>query len=902
MQFKLEQLDYQKNAVNSIIKVFQGNDKNTFDNAFHEGIRYNYLSISDKKIQNNIKEVLEENGITKDAACLSDDNDFCIEMETGTGKTLVYLKSICELNKHYGFTKFIILVPSVAIKEGVLTSFETFKDQLEEIYGFKANCFDYDSRKISKVKNFVEEHHPQIMIMTLQSFNTDDRILNQSKREDLFSNMPFIKALSMTKPVIIMDEPQEGMDTDNSLERINKLNPLCKLRFSATHKVMKNLIYRLTPYQSYKMGIVKKIEVLSVAEINDEATLKIEVVGIKTFKDGKEPQIKLKAWKYSETKKQYELKDTQWLSVGDRLEEKTKNVSYRTYNIKRIYKPLREKYFKVEFSNGVELVEKEQAKDYKGIFSEQLYYLCDTHFRKKEKLKDKGIKCLSLIFIDRVDNYVKEDGIIKKLFREQYKRAYIDYYKKEPPADDMENVQGYYFASSGKGEFTDNERSILSNKEIFDQILKDKETLLSFDSPIEFIFSHSALGVGWDNPNVFNIATLNQSYSEIKKRQEIGRGLRIAVNQKGERSYDPDETKEGEELNLLTVIPNESYESFVLQYQGEIKEIYGTIEAGAATRYRKKGEDKSGKTLTRRDDIFESESFREFWKLLSLKTDYVVVFDEKTVIEKSLEKINEITVSEYEALITLNKIKDMDGDKIDSQNLGSQKVKLRGEYSPIDMIEEISENTQLSYTAVVKIIGGIININELVKNPVLYLQKVVMIINQIELREMLRGLEYRVNGEKFELDKFEKYIPSHAEENKIVDTSDRALYDKIVTDSEIERDFVKYTNHDPDVVCFLKLPDFYKIKTPIGTYNPDFGIVIKKKKIHEGDEHEFYFVIETKGTSNIFDEKAISESAIYKIKCAKKHFESLGIETRINYMAPVKDYPTFKKDRMEVMK
>jgi type III restriction enzyme len=900
MYFKLEQLEYQQQALNSMVKIFHGTEKNNFDNACYEGIRSNYLSLTPSQVEENIKQVILENGIPGTAATstLTPDYDFCIEMETGTGKTLVYIKIIFELFKHYGFTKFIILVPSVAIKEGVLTAFDIFKDQLEEIYGFKPDCFEYDSKKLNKVTNFIEDQHPQVMVITLQSFNTDDRILNQAQRENLFLNMPFIEAIGRTRPILIMDEPQEGMDTPNSIERIKTMNPLCKIRCSATHKVVKNLIYRLTPFESYKKSLVKKIEVLSVAERNDEAVLKLEVSNTRTFPDGRPPQAKLKAWIYSESKNKYELKETPWLNAGDKLENKTGNVSYRGYTIDRIYKSLRDKKFKVSFSNGVELVEKEQSKDFAGIFREQLYWLIDTHFRKKERLKKHGIKCLSLIFIDKVDNYMKEDGIIKILFREQYKRVFSEFYRQELLPKDIEKVQGYYFARTGKGEFTDNEKSMISNKEIYDLILKDKETLLSLENPVEFIFSHSALGVGWDNPNVFNIATLNQSYSEIKKRQEIGRGLRICVDHSGQRVYDPASVKEGEEINLLTVIPNETYETFVTQYQAEIKEIYGTMEAGAETRYKEKGVDKSEKRLRRNDAIFNHPSFKEFWKKLSGKTDYITAFDEDTVIERAIQALNEIEMPYYEAEIALNRVKSISEESMESENLGRETVKLKPRFSPLDIIEEISENTRLSYPAAVKIFSRLKNTSEIVKNVPRFMQEAITRLKNIELEEMLRALEYRLTDEKFDLSLFEEIIVRNTE--RIADTPNRGVYDKIVWDSELEKEFAAYADRDTEVVCFLKLPDFYRIKTPIGDYNPDFGIVLKRGKIRADSEEEFYFVVEIKGTNDINDKKALTGSEIYKIKCALKHFEALGIDTRIHYYAPVKDYITFKNKAGEV--
>jgi type III restriction enzyme len=290
MELKLEDLAYQREAIDAVVRLFEGQPRNTFDMACREGVRSNVLTIGAEQIRSNVLSVLTDSGVDEETAHLDDALDFCIEMETGTGKTLVYLKTIYELYRQYAFTKFIILVPSVAIKEGVLATFAAFERQLADVYGFTPACFEYDSKRLNRVTSFVEEQNVQIMVMTVQSFNTEDRILNQAQREDLFFNMPFIEAIARTRPIIIMDEPQEGMDTENSIARINALMPLCKLRYSATHKVIRNLVYRLTPFDSYQQGLVKKIEVLTVAEQNQEATLRVELVEVKTYQDGKPPR------------------------------------------------------------------------------------------------------------------------------------------------------------------------------------------------------------------------------------------------------------------------------------------------------------------------------------------------------------------------------------------------------------------------------------------------------------------------------------------------------------------------------------------------------------------------------------------------------------------------------------
>ena len=892
MQLQLEQLEYQQQAIQSVIQVFKGQERNTFDNACLEGIRFNYLSLSQEHILHNIEDVVKSHTLSEEIAQISPINNLCIEMETGTGKTLVYIKTIHELYKQYGFTKFIILVPSVAIKEGVLTTFDTFEKQLEEMYGFRPNYFEYDSKRLSKVVNFIEEQHPQVMVMTLQSFNADDRILNQAQREDLFSNMPYIEAIAKTNPFLIMDEPQEGMDTDNSIERIQALHPLFKIRYSATHRVVNNLVFRLTPFESYQQGLVKKIEVLTVSEKNDEASMKIELSKIELGKT--DPKAILKAW--HSTAKGFSFKQTKKLTTDSKLDVVTHNVMYQDYTIEQIAKPIRGKGF-VKFTNGSVIYEGEQAKEYSSIFGEQLYWLIDTHFRKKERLKKQGIKCLSLIFIDRVDNYIQPDGIIRQLFIEQYKKVYQELYGQEPEQRQIEDCQGYYFAKTYKGDYTDNQRSMESNKELFDLILKDKEQLLSFENPVEFIFSHSALGVGWDNPNVFNIVTLNHSYSEIKKRQEIGRGLRIAVNQEGRRIYDAPTTLEGEEINLLTVIPNETYASFVAQYQSEIADIYGAEAAGAETRHTHKGQRVSEKKISRNNALFNSSSFQEFWKRLSQKTDYLVAFDEECLIQRAVDALNTIVIPEYLAEIHLTRITGFSETIIQDEHLGRETRKLQASFAPLDFIEEISEKTSLAYPTVFQIINQFMNHHEVVKNPPRFLQEAVHRIREIELDEMLRALEYKVSGDTIDIADFAEYIITNTDH--IQPTPHKGIYDAIMYDSTIEKNFAQYADHDAEVICFLKLPSFYTINTPVGTYNPDFGLMLKKRTIREQHETEYYFVIETKGTNSITDRRALTENEIYKIKCAIKHFEALGIEAKIDYIAPVKEYHTFKTQAEE---
>ena len=533
-----------------------------------------------------------------------------------------------------------------------------------------------------------------------------------------------------------------------------------------------------------------------------------------------------------------------------------------------------------------------------GIFGEQLYWLIDSHFRKRDRLAPQGIKCLSLIFIDRVDNYVQPDGIIRLIFADKYRQVCRDTLNREPSDEEISAVQGYYFAQTGKGEYTDNERSMRMNKALFDLILKQKEELLRIGNPVEFIFSHSALGVGWDNPNVFNIATLNQSYSEIKKRQEIGRGLRISVNQEGQRVYDADDCPEGDEINLLTIVPNETYETFVSQYQSEIQEVYGTTASGAKTRHKKNGKHPRKLRVRRNDAVYESDSFREFWRRLSLRTDYTVVIDEEAVVTRAAEALNALKIEHYTAEVALNRVERLDAEGVTTQHIGSERRRLRAMFGEVDLVEEISEGTSLAYPTVIRILREVTYRSAIAANPTRFIHEASSRIREIELDELLRGLTYVLSGEEFDISRLEPSIVTYAD---TIETPNRGLYDRVIFGSSFERDFAGFADNDNEVVCFLKLPAFYQIPTPIGPYNPDFGVILRRKRLRDAKEAEYYFVVETKGTNKLDDKKALRESEVYKIKCALKHFDALGVDAHINYDAPVKEYNIFKTRAKGVM-
>ncbi|MEK7276136.1 MAG: hypothetical protein AAB427_02190, partial [Chloroflexota bacterium] len=396
-----------------------------------------------------------------------------------------------------------------------------------------------------------------------------------------------------------------------------------------------------------------------------------------------------------------------------------------------------------------------------------------------------------------------------------------------------------------------------------------------------------------DLPLTSSIATLSESYSDVKKRQEIGRGLRICVNQNGQRIYDTANTPDEARANLLTVVPNETYETFAAQYQAQIKEVYGTTAAGAALTHTHKGEPKSRVkfTRTRKGDV--NLAFDRFWKKLAQKTDYTTAFVEDQLIAKAAERINDLKVGDYVVEVSSQVISGLAADGIQQEYKGSEQVKVKAQFAALDLIYELGKAAHLSPRTATAIAARLSNLDQFAKNPLVFAREAARIIHNVELEEMVRGLTYHLTSETFQIDfnDFERNLSI----NDYSPSPLRGLWDKMVVDSIVEHRFTLAADNDTDVVCFLKLPETYVIPTPAGGYNPDFGIVLKRRRLRDGHEAEFYFVVETKGTNNINDAKSLTESERLKIQCALKHFAAVGVE--VDYVAPVKDYaPRFKDE------
>ena len=581
-------LDYQRDAVSSIVDLFS--DLPLRGSTFSlTSQSVNQLGLTELGVSNPIpsdqgefetvtltklRAVQERNGIQMSEAL--DGLNFSVEMETGTGKTYVYLRTLFELNKVYGFTKFVIVVPSIAIREGVLASIDLLRDHLRTLYDnvpFDASV--YDSKHLGRVRQFATSNTIQLLVMNIQAFQKDvDEASDPTKaniinrEQDRLAGRRPIEFIQATRPVVVIDEPQ-NMESAAAVAAIGRLDPFCTLRYSATHKRPYNMTYRLGPIEAYDLQLVKRIEVASVVADENPNAAFVRLHGVDVTKSRAQVTINHGRGKAFKTKKL-------WVRPGDDLHQLSdQRQEYATgWIVSDIsFRPGAEA---VEFTNCSEVTIGEAAESFdEDTRKAQVVETVRQHLDKEKTLRPLGVKVLSLIFIDRVANYRSFDddgnptpGPIAQWFEE----AYSDLASKPryaalglPP---VAQVHDGYFSVDNKRRPKDTRGDSAADVDTYDLIMRDKERLLSLDEPLRFIFSHSALREGWDNPNVFQICTLNESRSADRKRQEIGRGLRLPVDQSGERVHDP-------QVNRLTIIANEAYDQFARELQTEYEEDTG---------------------------------------------------------------------------------------------------------------------------------------------------------------------------------------------------------------------------------------------------------------------------------------------------------------------------------------
>lgn len=844
MELKFQRnLDFQMDAIKSTVDLFESQkfSHESFVVIPENGIIPNVLTLTQEQILANLNKIQKDNHI--EPISKLDGMNFSIEMETGTGKTYVYLRTIFDLYKNYGFKKFIVIVPSVAIREGVLKNLKITEKHLKEIYeNTPYSYYEYDSKKINLIRQFARSNKIEIMVMTIDSFNKDSNIMNQ-QRDTLHGEKP-IDLVNKTRPILILDEPQ-NMESDIARQAISNMNPLFTLRYSATHRNYYNLVYRLTPVDAYQKNLVKKIEVMSVVKEGDFNSAFIRCVDIKAEKKGLKAKLLLNkklATGYKAT--EIVVKDGEDLSV------KTQNSEYDGFVVTEINK----KYNFVKFANGIKIkLGEEQGGDRKELMKVQIEQTVQEHFEKALMLKPLGIKPLSLFFIDRVDNYRTEDGFIRKSFEKSFEKLKTEY--KDFEKINVKTVHSGYFSEKKT------ESAMQQDKDTFDLIMRDKERLLSFEEPVQFIFSHSALREGWDNPNVFNICTLNQTVSGIKKRQEIGRGMRLPVNQQGDRLYG--------DQNILTVVANENYASYASKLQTEYEDEYGTGGSPDIHERAKRT------TLKLKKGFQLNPEFKELWKRVSKKTKYAVKLDTEKLIESCVSEIesnvsvDSINVNIVTASLTLSENQSQYEVKTDVRGTG--RVNIENNFPIPNIIEQLSNETRLTRSTIVNILTKIKNLNLVFQNPQSFISSVSFIIKEKLEDFLVDGIKYLEVDDWYKMELFQDILTY---DDALVPV-DKSIYDGIIWDSDVEKNFAKKLDEMSNVKMFIKLPNWFVIDTPIGNYNPDWAVVMDDVDLRGKLRQKLYFVAETKNTLNLGELRSEEKR---KILCAKKHFKEINVK------------------------
>ena len=858
-------LEFQQDAIRSITALFEGqpleDSADKFNFMQEDGVLNlingigNKLLLSEEQLLKNLQTIQAENEIKISTAL--DSMNFSVEMETGTGKTYVYLRTIYEMFKQYGFKKFVIVVPSVAIREGVLKNLEITHAHFQNLYD---NCpvhyQVYDSTKVSALRGFASGNTIEILVINIDSFAKDENIIN--KPNDKLNGQNPIEFIRSTKPIVIVDEPQ-NMETEKRISAIANLNPLCTLRYSATHRNLYNLTYSLNPVKAYDLGLVKQIEVDSIVEEHAFNDAYISVESIQAAKTKVTAKLSIYVNDKGAVKKK-----TVRVKVGDDL--------FRLSNEREIY------------ADGCMIEEIDAANNcialsngnilYKGstqggltdeIMKFQIRKTIEEHLKKELRLNPKGIKVLSLIFIDRVSNYRQYDeagnpvpGKFARWFEEIYKEYVSKPAFKILDKHPIETVHDGYFSLDKKGKLKDTSGETKADDDTYNLIMKDKEKLLDIEKPLRFIFSHSALREGWDNPNVFQICTLNETRSDLKKRQEIGRGLRLSVEQNGNRIYDRN-------INRLTVIANEAYDDFAKSLQREIEEDCGV-------EFKDRIKNKSERTAVKYRKGFEADPrFLEIWEKLKKKTTYRVDYNTRDLIAIASKAVKDLPEIKAPSIRSTKVSVQMTDEGIGTQYVGDR-IETYGGYSwkiP-DVLAYIQSKTELTRSTILEILLKSDRIADILINPQLFLDLASQAIIRTLYSLMIDGIKYQQIGDSayemalFEAQELEIYLNDFT---FTVSDNSKTIYEAFIPlDSNVESRFATDCETSEQVKFYFKLPNWFKISTPIGSYNPDWAVVFE-------DDKKIYFVAETKDTgAGRVDLSKLHLNEQLKIKCGKAHF------------------------------
>jgi type III restriction enzyme len=874
----------------------------------------NRLDLSEERLYANLLAVQDRSGLSRDPGLRYIEAtvdiggasrevrflNYSVEMETGTGKTYLYLRTALELHRRYGMRKFVVVVPSVAVREGVLRTLEDTEVHLRSIFDNAVyRYYKYDSANLAQVRQFAQSNAVEFMVMTIDSFNKAANIMVRAM-DQMQGQMP-IHLVQATHPILILDEPQ-NLESEKSRVALALLNPLFALRYSATHRDPYNLVYRLTPYDAYRRGLVKRIQVASVVRTDDANRPLIRLDEIRTRGGTAEARVTV----HRLTRRGTIREETVTVRPGDRLADKAGRSEYDAYQVDVIDPIGRQVGFAPA---NLQLREGESVGAHKeDIFRAQIEYTISKHIETQRRVRASGVKVLSLFFIDRVENYASKDGLIRRLFADAFNRlkADVEEWRESSPED----VQAAYFAEhrrrTGEVELLESATGdSREDEEAYDLIMRAKETLLSFPDPgdapqqrrkkqVCFIFSHSALREGWDNPNVFLICTLNQAASTMRKRQEVGRGVRLARDQAGERVFDP-------VVNVLTVVANESYERYVRtlqseiaeEYQAEIEVRYGKSIGNLSDEERQRIIEEYGegilppapppadkpKSRLRKERI-ASREFRELWDRIKHKTRYSVTIDTERLLTEAVPEINRRTImaphvtiaeaavvaeaSSFEAAL-IRRPRDVAVAGADTRP--SNLIAVMAE-----LMERTTPHTYLTRGTLLAVLRRTSHKEAMLVNPYEFARVAVAVLKEKLIAQLVEGIRYEKVGQWWEM---QRILDEEVLElfSRYTVPANRAVYDTVPCDSKVEREFAEALEKRKDVRLYMKLPPWFEVPTPLGRYRPDWAVVLESPN---GGEPLLYLVAETKGAT---DMGALRASESLKIRCGAAHFGSkqLGV-------------------------
>ncbi len=853
--------DFQLDAIRSVVEVFAGQpltraaltwQTDAFGGELltEMGIG-NSLVLGEDAILKNVQHSQAGNGL--EPAPELQGMNFSVEMETGTGKTYVYLRTLFELNARYGWKKFIIVVPSVAIREGVLNAIELTKEHFQSLYGnAPLDYWVYDSAQVSKLRQFSASNQMQLMVMNIQAFDKSSTIIQNTK--DQMSGRKPIEFIQHARPVVVVDEPQ-NMATELRAKAIASLNPLCTLRYSATHKDYFNLVYRLDPVRAYDLRLVKRIEVDSVVDGGDFNQPYIAVKSISATQTRISARVEMDVEGADEIRR----KAVTLTAESDLFELSGRRENYRGYAVDLI--DAGNQY--IQFKNGVNL---SPGATHGGRTDEvlkiQIRETIREHFEKELRIAqlpvEQRMKVLSLFFVDRVAHYAEADGKFRRWFVELYNELAGNARYAPLQLLPVEQVHNGYFAEDkGKPKDSSEGRSTKADDEAYEKIMRKKEVLLSMAEPLRFIFSHSALREGWDNPNVFQICTLREVSTERERRQTIGRGLRLPVRENGERCFDP-------LINRLTVVANESFKDFARRLQDEMQKECGVNFAGRLLnkRERRKG-------ILNKQRLLDPD-FQALWDKIKHKTRYAVKYSTADLVARAAGEIAGIPEIKLPFIRVDKGEVQMGPQGIVVQERAAQRVRATQYSAPIpDLISYLQRETELTRATLAEILEQSGRLAEVTRNPQQFLELALACILKTVHELMVQGIEYERLADsvwemhRLESAEFESYI------SRLLEVKN-SLYDVVEFESKVEEEFARQLDQRTDIKLFFKLPGWFKIETPLGTYNPDWAIV----KETDG-QNKVYLVRETKGTT-VWTK--LPDPQRKKIQCGKGHFKALGFQ------------------------